>query len=196
MQHTPPYDWLHEFMLQSRKCLAWCLLYIYLSIKPYKHACSGSTDADEIYCNLYRFWCCWNKKAKHIHLCFEHSQKKRSQRYFCGSVPAVCQDFDAMWNEYFMSYETHRIVCFPLPLWLWHSSPLDVCVLIKSAQLKTTRSFRTEISEIPLSEVLEIFSCVFSETNPLERESVFDSDKRHPKSEDEENQWIFYRRRS
>jgi hypothetical protein len=34
-------------------------------------------------------------------------------------LDAVCQDFDVMWNEYFMRYETYRIVLkphFPLPV--------------------------------------------------------------------------------
>jgi hypothetical protein len=55
---------------------------------------------------------------------------------------AVCQDFDVMRNEYFMSYETYNIVLFP-PHPSSHTSLTHffffhpfVCVLIKSAQLK------------------------------------------------------------
>lgn len=51
-----------QFMLQSRKCLWRCLLYIYSSIKPYTHSIR-TREMWIKYCNFYCFWCCWNKRT-------------------------------------------------------------------------------------------------------------------------------------
>lgn len=150
MQHTPPYDWLHEFMLQSSKCL-WCLPYIYLPIKPYTHSMRSRTMWIK-YCNFYCFRCCLNKNQNVSSvLVLEALRMGRRSQSDIWDVFAVCQDFDVMRNEYFMSYETYKIVFFsPFPPPSSHSTcnaHSSMCVLIKSVLLKMGRSCAGRESE-------------------------------------------------
>ena len=105
-----------------------CYIFIYFPIKPYTHSFRNLREMWIKYCNFYCFWCCcWNKrmkrqKAKHFHVCMystfyalwdiQKEKKEVRTKSFCDAF-AVCKDFDVMWNEYFMSYETYKIVISP-----------------------------------------------------------------------------------